>query len=157
MKDAKRIVVFCAAESHPLWELAYTKGWPTPGVIGEHWSPEKEETVGGSKRIARRDGGFDFVDPSGRPLRNWERTSRRSPERNQAIRQRWEQAGKLDENGVRKPWKVYDLGRQYVLRCPECGDSVRRSDERLQKQFDLLFEAGMLRISLSGLRVLPRD
>jgi rRNA maturation protein Nop10 len=48
------------------------------------------------------------------------------------------------------------LGRRYSLRCPECGDAVRRAEPKLRRHFNLLWGQGIYRISLDGLRELDK-
>ena len=142
----KHIIVFCDAPSHPLWERIYT--CRPGGDGGEPWVPERTETVGGVKQNVSRGGGMEILDSAGKPLRQYE--VGRNRERGQAFRSRLEQAGlDMGNGGSGKPVK---FGRRYLLRCPECGDAVRRSGDRLTPQFDRLHAAGKVRISLEDLR-----
>ena len=142
----KHITVFCDAPSHPLWEHIYTCHG---GTIGDaYWVPERTETVGGVRQNVRRGGGVELLDSTGKPLRQYE--VGRNRERGQAFRSRLEQAGlDMGNGGSGKPVK---FGRRYLLRCPECGDAVRRSGDRLTPQFNRLHAAGKARISLNDLR-----
>ena len=146
----KRITVFCDAPSHPLWELVYTCV-PLDVATGKpYWEPGRTETVGGVTQNVRRGGGMELLDSTGKPLRQWDTGRGERDERRSALRSRLEQAGlDMGNGGTGKPVK---LGRQYLLRCPECGDAVRRSGDRLTPQFDRLHAAGMQRISLENLR-----
>jgi hypothetical protein len=50
----------------------------------------------------------------------------------------------------------HEFGRRYRIRCPLCGDGVRRSDSTANTEFELLWEKGITRISLDGLRELRK-
>ena len=144
---AKHITVFCDAPSHPLWERVYAC---VPLDVDPYWEP-RTETVGGVTQNVRRGGGMDLVDGTGKPLRQY--AIGRNKEGQEAFRSRLEQAGlDMGNGGSGKPVK---FGRRYLLRCPECGDAVRRSGDRLTPQFDRLHAAGMQRISLENLRSIP--
>ena len=65
----------------------------------------------------------------------------------------WERARAVANVG---PDDDYQLGRTYEVRCPCCSDAVRRSDQRLNDQFDALFDGGITSISILQLRDLDK-
>jgi hypothetical protein len=148
-EDRKTITVYCAAESHQLWERSYHRREENP------WMPDPFDIVGGDFRKSRRDGGVEFIDAAGRAIRSWD-CGRRSAEHPLGEIERF----MSDLDAARKVAGGDDaqfrLGRRYRLRCPLCGDEVRCSDSTANKHFNSLWQQGITRISLNGFRGLDR-
>lgn len=145
--------MYCAAESHELWEHTYSRRGDNP------WVPDPFEYIGGERgriRTPRRGGGIEYVDAAGRVIKSWDfgRVSVDHPlgraARFMADIDRARKAADLSDDSQ------LPLGRRYRMRCPLCGDALRRSDSQSNKHFNWLWEQGITRISLSGLRELGR-
>jgi hypothetical protein len=141
----KTCTVYCASESHQLWERTYSRD--DDGV----WMPDPWDRIGGQRaKMARRGGGMEFIDATGRVIRSWDGDLDPQRSRLMADIDRARQVAGLSENAI------LPVGRRYRIRCPLCGDGVRRSDSRANAEFDLLWGKGITRISLDGLRDLRR-
>ena len=138
------MTVYCEAESHERepWQRIYTRD------DDGRWIPDFLDDVGDRVRKARRDGGMQFPDAAGRPLPLWDHG--RSPvEAADRIEPAMRRAHAAAGTGTGE-----DLGRRsrYQLRCPECGDSLLRTEATLSMQFDWLVSQGIPRASLTLLR-----
>jgi hypothetical protein len=153
MQDEKtgEVTVYCDAESHELWERTYSRRGDAP------WMPDPFEYVGGERgnvRTPRRGGGLEFIDAAGKVVRFWD-TGRGVTDRDGAKRLVDEIARARNLAGVDQDTDL-SLGRRYPLRCPLCGDAIRRSDAKANEQFNWLWTKGFTRISLNNLRKLDR-
>ncbi|MGP4057469.1 hypothetical protein ACTWP6_22055 [Mycobacterium sp. 4D054] len=153
------ITVFCDAESHPLWEHTFERRGDGP------WEPEPFQSVGGSGTgydagldgaitTPRRGGGIEYIDAAGRVVPIWD-SGRGITDTDGAARFVSALDGARAAAGA-PPDTQLALGRRYQVRCPQCGDSVRRTEAELKKQFDLLWERDCFRISLNGLRAIAK-
>lgn len=148
------ITVFCDAESHDSWEQKYQRFGNDP------WLPEPFETVGdphdpeGRIRTPRRLGGVEYLAADGTTVRGWDGGRGISDHTGSArLIAELDRARAVAGAG---PDEMLDFARRYELRCPLCGDNVRRSDAKLQKHFNLLWAQDITRISLRGIRALNR-
>jgi hypothetical protein len=151
MPDEKTITVYCAAESHQLWERTYSRRGD------DFWTPDPWDRFDGERaKMSRRGGGVEFIDATGNVIRSWDfgRASGglhpHTGERAMGDIDRARQVARLSDDAT------LPVGRRYRIRCPLCGDGVRRSDSTADLEFDLLWEKGFLRISLDGLRNLRK-
>jgi hypothetical protein len=150
------VTVFCDAESHELWERTYSRLGDTA------WAPEPFDHIGGERgemRISRRGGGIQFIDAAGRVIRSWDFGRAGSVDDPLGVDDPHGDGPRIDR--ARKVTGLSDdahlpVGRRYLIRCPLCGDAIRRSDTQAQKQFNQLWEQGIPRISLNSLRKLDR-
>jgi hypothetical protein len=152
MSEQKTITVHCAAESHRLWERTYSRG-----DDDDFWTPDPWDRFDGERaKMSRRGGGVEFIDATGRVIPSWD--SGRSSDgfdpqkitRITADIEHARQAANLSDDAT------LPVGRRYRIRCPLCGDEIRRSDSSTDAEFNLLWEKGITRISLDGLRNLRK-
>ena len=146
------ITVFCDAESHVSWEQKYVRRGDGP------WLPDMFENIGdphdpeGQIRTPRRLGGLEYLADDGTSVRVWD-SGRGVGDRAGVDRF----VAELDRaRGAAGPDDTLDFARRYQLRCPLCGDRVRRADAKLQQHFNLLWAQDITRISISGIRVLEK-
>jgi hypothetical protein len=148
MAAEKTITVYCAAESHELWERTYTRRGD------DFWTPDPWDRIGGQRaKKSRRGGGMEFIDATGRVIPLWDsgRASRGfEPQRITRL------MADLDRASQVAGLSGSEFGRRYLIRCPLCSDGVRRSGSEVDTEFDLLWEKGHTRISIDGLRQLRK-
>jgi hypothetical protein len=151
MPDEKTITVHCAAESHRLWERTYSRRGD------DFWTPDPWDRLDGERaKMSRRGGGVEFIDATGRVIPSWD-SGRGSggfdPQKSTRIMadiDRARQVAALSDDAT------LPVGRRYRIRCPLCGDEVYRSGSTADTEFNLLWEKGITRISLDGLRNLRK-
>lgn len=141
MSEPPTIVVYCDAASHEPWVRVYTRdyrGW-MPEMF-DNFDPDDGSDRLGRPFKAKRDGGVTWHDADGDPV------------------PLWDQGRNLHEAAERivPALAATPTGRRLVIRCPFCGDGVRRTGDRFDGQMDALAAQGVTRISLSGLRALDR-
>ena len=67
MPDEKTITVYCAAESHRLWERTYLQRGD------DFWTPDPWDRFDGERaKMSRRGGGLEFIDATGRVIPFWD-------------------------------------------------------------------------------------
>lgn len=147
------IVVYCDAESHENgpWERTYASGAFIDGVRTEDWEPDFTlhlDKVGGREFGPRHDYGMFVRDEQGRVVNVDDVEIELAPGADPPFTHPLELVGFLHRQDGYSAF--------FVVRCPECGDGVRRSHEHLNQELDWLAEHGQTRISIPGLRALRR-
>jgi hypothetical protein len=151
------VTVHCDAESHEPWQRRYTRdedGTWIPDVVDHFGEPRPlDEHLGDRARKPRRSGGVQFVDAAGRTVPTWDS--------GQSLRDAVDRIGPMMHRaraaaGVGTTDEFLELGRSYLLCCPRCGDSLKRTGATLAKQFDWAVSQGISRVSLPLLRKLDK-
>lgn len=68
-QEEKTITVYCASESHQLWERTYLRRGD------DFWTPntwDRFDGESGTVKMPRRGGGMEFIDATGRVIRSWD-------------------------------------------------------------------------------------
>ena len=141
------VTVYCHADAHPdgAWEREYNRD-------GEDtWRPDGFDTVGGRRRSARRGGGLEHLDATGRPVASWD-TGRGGMSDTAAMDRlttELDRAQRVAGTGVDD---MLSLGHRFLIRCPECGDGCHANGTKVDGVFNILAQHGITRISVAGLR-----
>lgn len=146
------ITVYCEAPAHApaIWEQTYERRGNGP------WIPDPFEHVGEQVRTPRRGGGMDYIDSANRVVKVWD-SGRGIGDHPGVERMLNEIERARAAAGISGDADApLELGRRYQLRCPMCGDAVRRAEPKLRTQLNHLWQQGIYRISLNGLRTLDR-
>jgi hypothetical protein len=151
MPDEKTITVYCAAESHRLWERTYLQRGD------DFWTPDPWDRFDGERaKMSRRGGGLEFIDATGRVIPLWDSGRAAGGFDPKKIPPIMADLDRARQVAAPSEDSTLPVGRRYGIRCPLCGDGVRRSGSSADTEFNLLWENGFTRISLDGLRNLRK-